>query len=100
RAWQHTRWELSAATDEWWDTRTRLAHGIAGVACTHETAPAFVGQVVGAGGAIAPDRVQPTGETSRPLPPAASLLIRNDAPPALARLGIAWEDRQPMAGSS
>jgi len=99
-AWQRTRWELTAATDEWWDTRLLLADGVVSAAFTHETAPAFVGQVVGAGGAIAPDRVQPSGVTWKPIPVFATFLIRDDAPPIAARLGLGWELRQPMLGSS
>jgi hypothetical protein len=99
-AWQRTRWELTAATDEWWDIHLLLADGTAAAAFTHQTAPAFVGQVVGAGGAIAPDRVEPAGVAWSAFPTSFPLLIRDDAPRSLSRLGVSWETEQPLPGSS
>ncbi|MEO6436797.1 MAG: hypothetical protein ABIP55_13695, partial [Tepidisphaeraceae bacterium] len=46
--WVRTRWELSATTAEWWTRRVRLEQGALTVAYTYESAPAFIGQVVGA----------------------------------------------------
>lgn len=100
RAWQRTRWELSATVDEWWETRWVIADGVAGFSHSHITAPAFVGQVVGAGGAIAPDRVIPSGETWTAIPAFAGLTLQNDAPAVLRHVGVRWEARRPMAGSS
>lgn len=100
RGWQQTQWELSASMDEWWETHWVLADGVAGMSIVHVTAPAFVGQVVGAGGAISPDRVVPSGETwsqSRALSP---VVLRNDAPPMLTKFGVAWEASHPIPGSS
>src|SRR5262245_47775929 len=99
-AWQRTRWELTAATDEWWEDRILIADGIVAVSFTHQTAPAFVGQVVGAGGAIEPNRTQPSGVAWASLPIFAPLLLRDDAPRWVARLGLTWEAERPLAGSS
>ena len=100
QAWMRQQWELSAAVDEWWTSHFFLADGVAVGIFSHETAPAFVGQVVGAGGAISPDRVTPSGVTWLDLPSMSHGVFRNDAPPIFGRLGVAWEHRNPTAGSS
>ena len=61
QGWTKSEWELAAAVDEWWYTNLMIVDGVALATYEHSTAPAFVGQVVGAGGSISPDRVTPSG---------------------------------------